>query len=271
MKLKEYFYMLGFKPREKRYGFKVKQFQLNSIGTVEYAQWEHPSESDKILREADVDHLKSFLDPGDFCIDIGAHTGDTTIPMALAVGNKGLVLALEPNPYVFPVLEKNAKLNKALTNIRPLMIAATPSDGDIEFEYSDSGFCNGGLHDNVSKWKHGHAFKLTVTGLNLSRLLRDQFSDKLPDLKYIKIDAEGYDLSILETLRDILKEYSPFVKAEVFKHTSDTDRQQMYSFLSDLNYTIFKVENETNYRATELKKSEMMNWKHYDIFGVPKA
>jgi FkbM family methyltransferase len=246
MKLKEYFYMLGFKPRERRYGYRVKQFDIASFGIVEYAQWTHPSEKDKFIREDVVSYLKSFLENGDFCIDIGAHTGDTTIPMALAVGKNGFVLALEPNPYVFPVLNKNAILNKGLTDIFPLMIAATPKDGDIEFEYSDSGFCNGGLHENVSKWKHGHAFKLTVTGLNLSDLLRDKFSDKLPYLKYIKVDAEGYDLSILETIGDILEEYRPFIKAEIFKHTNKTYREKMYSFLSDRKYTIYLVENDNN-------------------------
>lgn len=29
-------------------------------------------------------------------IDIGAHTGDTTLPMGLATGSEGLVLAIEP-------------------------------------------------------------------------------------------------------------------------------------------------------------------------------
>jgi hypothetical protein len=70
MKLKEYFYMLGFKPRERRYGYRVKQFDIASFGIVEYAQWTHPSEKDKFIREDVVSYLKSFLENGDFCIDI---------------------------------------------------------------------------------------------------------------------------------------------------------------------------------------------------------
>ncbi|VAX25472.1 hypothetical protein MNBD_IGNAVI01-455 [hydrothermal vent metagenome] len=269
MKLKEYFYLFGLKPKEKKYGYQVKQFNLKSFGLVEYAQWKHPAESEKYIRENDVAYLKTFLDDGDFCIDIGAHSGDTAVPMALAVGKSGSVLALEPNPFVFPVLNKNTNLNKNQTNIIPLMIAATEKDGDIEFEYSDSGFCNGGRHENISKWKHGHAFNLTVTGLNLSSLLHDKYSEKLPNLKFIKVDAEGYDLSILKSISDIIEEYKPFVKTEIFKKTDVAYREAMFSFFSERRYRLYKVENDTNYKEKELSEADMIKWSHYDIFCVP--
>ncbi len=269
MKLKEYFYMLGLKPREKRYGYLVKQFNLDSFGVVEYAQWKHPAETDKFIKEGDVSNLKTFLKDGDFCIDIGAHTGDTAVPMALAVGKTGFVLALEPNPFVFTVLNKNASLNKSHTNILPMMIAASEQDGDIELEYSDSGFCNGGHHENISRWKHGHAFNLTVTGLNLSGLLRDRFSEKLPHLRYIKVDTEGYDLSVLKSISDIIEAYKPFIKTEIFKLTDRVYRETLHSFLSDEGYLIYKVKDDMDYRGEELKKTDMLKWKHYDIFCVP--
>jgi len=61
-------------------------------------------------------------------------------------------------------LKKNAELNAATTNIIPLMFAATPEDAEMEFQYSDSGYCNGGRFEGMSKWLHGHAFKLGVQG-----------------------------------------------------------------------------------------------------------
>ena len=269
MKLKEYFYMLGIKPREKRYGYQINQFNLDSFGVVEYAQWQHPYEQKKYIREEDVANLKTFLNDGDFCIDIGSHTGDTTVPMALAVGKNGFVLALEPNPFVFTVLNKNASLNRKHTNILPMMIAASKEDGDIDLEYSDSGFCNGGFHENISKWKHGHAFNLTVTGLNLSDLLKGRFSEKLPGLKYIKVDTEGYDLSVLESIEDIIDKYKPFIKTEIFKLTDKTYREKLHAFLSEKGYSIHRVKDESDYRGEELQKSDMMKWRHFDIFCAP--
>jgi len=52
--------------------------------------------------------------------------------MALAVGASGTVFALEPNPYVFRVLETTAGLNPTKAHIVPLMCAAMPADGEFQ-------------------------------------------------------------------------------------------------------------------------------------------
>src|SRR5207247_10775799 len=107
--------------------------------------------------QAPVDQLRAFLRPGAGAIDIDAHTGDATLPIALAVGATGLVLGLEPNAYVFPVLERNASLDPATTSILPLNFAAMRTDGFYEFQYGEEGYCNGGFTEGRSKWLHWRA------------------------------------------------------------------------------------------------------------------
>lgn len=85
MKLKEFLYMMGIKPKTKEYGFKIKHFNLPELGDIKYAQWLHPAESEKQINYEVIEELRSFLNKGDFCIDIGAHTGDTSLPFALTV------------------------------------------------------------------------------------------------------------------------------------------------------------------------------------------
>jgi len=253
MKLKEFFYILGIKPKVKQWGYKIKNFQLSQYGAVEYAQWLHPSEAENKIEEDVLKGLSSFLDTGDFCIDIGAHTGDTTIPIALCVGKTGCVLALEPNKFVYPVLEKNANLNLET----------------MEFEYSDSGFCNGGLHKQISKWKHGHAFKLEVVGVNLLKILKKDYHEELKRLKFIKIDTEGYDLFVIKSLNDLVNKFHPYMKVEIYKHTTCEYREELYALLSSKGYTIYKVTNDNNLMHYQITKNDLMNWKHYDIFCVP--
>ncbi len=269
MKVREIFYLLGFRPAPRTYGFEVSAFDLPRDGRVEYARWLHPRETAKTFAQENVEQLREFLSPGDVAIDIGAHTGDSAIPMALTVGKSGAVLALEPNPYVFSVLQKNSQLNSEKATIIPLPFAATPEDGEYQFEYSDAGFCNGGLHENVSRWKHGLAFKLKVKGKNLAAYLAKEYPHLLPRIRYIKVDAEGYDLTVLSTLADLIARYRPFIRAEVFKWTSRPQRERLIHFLAAAGYTVWRVENEANYRGKALGTDDVMERAHYDIFGVP--
>lgn len=269
MKLKDIVYLLGLKPRPRRYGAEVRSFALPKDGTVEYAQWLHPRETPKIPDQASIDELRTFLRPGDVAIDIGAHTGDTTLPMALAVGPTGRVIALEPNSYVFPVLERNAALNPGRTAIVPLMIAATPEDGPIEFEYSDSGFCNGGRHDGISKWRHAHAFRLVVEGRNLERLLRREHPTLIPRIRYIKVDTEGFDHAVVSSLEGLIRETRPYLRVEVFKHTTAEQRSAFLGYLEQLGYRLHRAEGESRLLGDPITPADGMRWKHFDVFGVP--
>src|SRR5688572_22012765 len=89
------------KARFALYGHEVKTFDLTEDGEVQLAQWLHPKERLKTIRQENITLLRRYIREGDLVIDIGAHSGDTTIPLALAAGPTGTTLALEPNPYVF--------------------------------------------------------------------------------------------------------------------------------------------------------------------------
>ena len=218
-----------------------------------------------------MDTLRSFLKPGDVAIDIGAHTGDSSIPIALAVGAKGAVFALEPNLYAYKVLLANSALNRTKTNIFPLNIAATPEDGSFEFEYSDPGFCNGGFHAGIDPWKHAHFFKLKVTGRNVPKFLATNFPEEAKRVRYIKIDTEGFDRAVASSLREVLVQQRPYLKTEMYKHTPESERRGYYHDLRDLGYTLYKVESEEeDYRSKPLNEADIMKWSHYDVFAVPE-
>lgn len=271
MKLKELAYLLGMRPAARTYGYEVVAFDLPVDGTVEYARWLHPREAGRTIGQGQVDELRKFLRPGDVAIDIGAHTGDSTVPMALAVGSEGLVLALEPNPYVFSVLEKNSQLNTAKTSIVPLMFAAAPSDGEVVFEYSDPGFCNGGRHDGISRWRHAHAFELTVTGRNLEDYIRAERGDILDRIRYIKVDAEGFDFEILKSISGLIGQVRPFLRAEVFSRTPKPVRESMIGFLEDLGYGVHRVVSDEDYVGEPVRADDVMRWRHFDVFCTPEC
>jgi FkbM family methyltransferase len=237
---------------------------------VSYAQWLHPGERPKVIRQDAVTELRRFLRPGDVAIDVGAHTGDSTLPIALAVGPTGCVFALEPNPYVYPVLEQNASLNPGKTAVVPLNFAATAAAGPIEFEYSDAGFCNGGRHQGISRWRHGHAFSLTVQGENLETYLRERFPELVPRIRFIKIDAEGYDLTVLESIASLIDLARPFIRAEIFKLTSADQRLRLHRFFASRRYQVLRLIGETDYRGQILEETDLLRWPHFDVFCMPQ-
>ncbi|HET7649822.1 MAG TPA: FkbM family methyltransferase [Gammaproteobacteria bacterium] len=270
MKLREFLYGLGVKPRTREFAFDIQRFELSREGEIEFAVWRHPAEKPKEFTQAEVDALREFLSPGDYAIDIGAHTGDSALPIALAVGPDGGVLAFEPNPYVFKILQANANLNKGKINISPFMFAATMEDREFEFEYSDSGFCNGGLHPGVSAWRHAHFFKLTVQGRNLEGLIERECPQTSSRIRYIKIDTEGYDPEVVRSIHGLIERNRPYIKTEIYKHLSSDRRKSYFRELSGLGYRLYKWENNCTYRGRAVSEKNADDWKHYDIFAVPE-
>jgi FkbM family methyltransferase len=269
VKLRNILEFFGFKGKPKKYSYELVEFNLEHFGVVRYAQWNHPAESRKAITSQLVEGYQGYIAEGDFCIDIGAHSGDTTLPMALAAGKSGCVLALEPNPYVYHVLQKTARANPRLTNIFPLMAAAGKEEGFMEFEYSDSGFCNGGRHENMPFLVHGHAFRQRVFSIDLEKELRSDFESFLPRLSFLKVDAEGYDLYILLSIERIILEYRPIIKAEVFKKTSSEYRQDLLRFFEMANYSAYRIDSEPLGKGEKLTSETISNQTHYDILALP--
>ena len=253
----------------KRYPHAVTTFTLPIDGTVDLAQWQHPGEKPTHVDQNEVTVLRRFLSNGDAAIDIGAHTGDSTVPMALAVGRPGVVFALEPNPYVFDVLQTTARLNPDRTHIVPLMFAATPEDGEFEFCYSDDGFCNGGAHRWQDRWRHGHFSRLRVQGRNLDAYLRTHHAAERARIRYVKIDTEGFDRQVVRSLGPLIELTRPFIRAEFFKHLPADERYGFFDDLHRAGYRVFRWTPAAD-QSEELSREDVVRRRHFDVFAVPR-
>jgi FkbM family methyltransferase len=253
----------------KEYGFGIRHFTLGEDGELEYAQWLHPRERDKDFSQGQIDALREYVADGDLVVDIGAHTGDTTVPLAFAAGVNGTTIAIEPNPYVYKILEENVKLNSAKTNIVPFCIAATETDGSFTFQYSDAAFCNGGYLASIENQRHRHNFPLEVEGRNVEALLRGQFADKLARLSYIKIDTEGYDKAVIRSIMGILKEFRPVIVAEVLKKLSADERFELYDLLQEAGYEPYLHADSGPFKGQHIARDQMSDWAHFDILAIP--
>ena len=263
--------MLGIRRRPRHYAYSLENIDLGGGESVQCARWLHPKigPSDSFTPSI-VNGYCTLVKQGDFCLDVGAQMGvRSTIPLALAAGETGCVLALEPNPYVYHVLEKNARANRPRLNIQTIMAAASDHDGFLTCEYSDAGFCNGGRHEDIPMWRHGNAYQMQVFCVDLERELLDNFRDFLPRLTFIKVDTEGYDLHVLRGLTNIIERVRPVVKAEVYKRTSRAYRRDMLNFFLQRDYTVFRLNQEPVGCGPRLSHDLMEECRHFDVICKP--
>ena len=105
--------------------------------------------------------------------------------------------------------------------------------------------------------------------MNLQSLLRDSYSHLLPRLRLIKVDSEGYDLTILRTLDGIIRDRKPFIMTEFFKRIDLAQRERQFDFLAGHGYRIHRVGEDGPLTGEVIERGDLMRWRHFDAFCVP--
>jgi len=134
--------------------------------------------------------IAARLGPGDCFLDVGANIGYFSVLAARRVGETGSVIAVEPSPAVFPLLEESARLNDAGAAVRLVNAAAGSDVGSIPI-YSGPSH-NIGLTTTVAE--RGFALAGVVQSLPLDAILRPE---EKAALRMIKIDVEGREPEVL--------------------------------------------------------------------------
>jgi FkbM family methyltransferase len=249
----------------------VNNYQLATEGTVQFANWENPLMKPKVVTQPEVNFFKKFIPKGSMAIDIGTNIGDTTVPMALAAGKEGVTLGFDPNPHVFKVLEANANLNRDKTNIIPLLYAIVDEPGDFYYTSSEASFSNGGITREPSKFHGAYSLSTKIKGIILEDYLNEQMPHWLSKLSFIKIDAEGFDKEIIRSIHGLIEKYKPVVVSECFTKMSKAERDELYDTIALKGYDLFFFEDfDENAAVIPLTKNDMMRWKNFNFYAVPK-
>ncbi len=147
----------------------------------------------------EVEILKKLIRPGDIVLDVGAHIGHHTLTMARLVGTKGKVVAFEPDPFNFVILEKNITANKYsnIVAIKKGIAESTKKEGGIFYYPKDNKA--GSMIEDLTKPK-GQTIKIDTVSL-------DDFIENNLDSKvdFIKIDVDGGEHFVIEGMRSTLK------------------------------------------------------------------
>ena len=182
--------------------------------------------------EPEYHFLDGMCSPGDWVIDVGANVGHYTLKMSELVKSEGRVFAIEPVPFTFELLAANCALCR-YKNVTLLNAAASSSTGVVRMEvpeWEESGRLNyyeARIAPESTAKNYADVFTLRIDALDLPQRVN-----------FIKIDAEGHELAVVEGMAGLIERDDPVLVVEGTKANA---------FLESLGYTSEHRSGSPNY------------------------
>lgn len=192
--------------------------------------------------------IQSCTQPNTIMIDIGAHIGTHTMAMSRSIKENGLVLAFEPQAKIHRELVLNLKLNQC-ENVIPIHAALGAENGEAYLEPVRSD--NEGYRCISSK-------RLAE---RISVLKLDDF--QLFPVSCMKIDAESYELEILQGAYDTIMRNKPTIIIEIGGGWSREEEENIDP-KKHLATVIDVLESVFNYEVT------LIPGRRWDYLAIPK-
>lgn len=174
--------------------------QLKSCGSLNFCYREGTTDEHAVaqhLKNSNVLFIPEYsFKPDDVIIDIGAHIGTFSIPVAAMLKN-GKVYAIEAGKENCECIEKNRKLNN-LTNVFINHLALTDFKGRTKLYHKSK---KGYLGSSIVKDFSGEAEEVPTD--TLTNFMRD---NNILHCDYMKLNCEGAEFNIiLSTPKEILQ------------------------------------------------------------------
>jgi len=183
-----------------------------------------------------VGAMIDILREGMVAIDIGAHVGEYTMVAAMLVGSRGMVYAFEPQETLAEVIKLNAARNN-LRNVSVWNQAVADHAGPVRF-LADGRSMGGWIARNSQA-------TMTVPGTTL-----DDFAARhdIPRINFIKIDAGGNELAVLQGGKALFNDQQPaiickFYHPEVVKERFGYDARMIIECGTQYHYKLFLLDD----------------------------
>lgn len=192
--------------------------------------------------------LKDSLREGMICLDVGANIGYYTLLESKIVGENGKVIAIEPSPINFPVLEKNLEMANA-KNVDSFCLAGGDKNGMLKFFLDKQSNLSRILGENEIVKKTD-----SIVDVPVKRL--DFFIDELnlKKIDFLRMDVEGYEYYIYKGMRNSLKKFKPMIQMEF--HCRALGNKKTLELLSMLQEDEYEM---VYYIVRELDRPTVMN------------
>ncbi|MCR9294965.1 MAG: FkbM family methyltransferase [bacterium] len=180
--------------------------------------------------EDEIGFLRQYISPGMHALDIGANYGLYTLTMAKLIGPTGRVWAIEPSSNTASYLKASLERN-GFQNVNLEVIGLSSRNGTAWLTLNDNAELN---QVSARAEADGKSEEIRLSTLDDLWLAAGK-----PDLQFIKMDAEGEELNILEVSGKMLSETSPLIMFER-KHGSAINTSLMDKFV-ELGFALYRL------------------------------
>jgi FkbM family methyltransferase len=193
----------------------------------------------RLTERRELSTMRSLIRPGMVIAEVGANVGFYALEMAKSVGPFGRILAFEPDPLAFRLLEERVK-RASLTNVEPYQVALGDTSGRATLYSSAYNRSDNRLTPSHTE-PHVEACQIDVRRLDEFLSARDIHIDAL------KIDVQGNEEQVLRgaeaTLRRGVRwiwiEFSP-----MHLRGSGSDPDRFLEKLKELGMDLFEVQHQ---------------------------
>jgi len=182
--------------------------------------------------EYEMEFWRNELQPGMTVIDVGANVGVYTFSAARCVGSTGKVIAVEPFKFCVECLNETCRVND-LSWVKVYEAAASDRPGNVLLTVENSSVFNQVLAVDDPQAESDKVQK--VASITLDSLID---KENLTQLDWLKIDAEGHEMQVLQGSDRLLKEFTPKIIYENLAGNQSSNTE-VNEFLQAQGYTLF--------------------------------
>lgn len=188
--------------------------------------------------------IQSCLRRGDVFIDIGANIGLMSLVASIAVGEEGVVYAIEPEPNNFRLLKQNVGIN-GIQNISLHNIGIAASRSKLTI-YRNHNANRGTASFNPNSPEASESAAVEV--IPLDELV---VQNALSEVRMLKIDVEGWEMEVLEGAVQLLcHPKAPIITIEY--NTAFPIHKEIFEYISSVNnYQVFVLPH-ANWHTSQL-------------------
>jgi FkbM family methyltransferase len=197
-------------------------------------------------------------------IDVGVNIGQTLMQVK-SLDKQRLYYGFEPNPSCNMFVEELIRINR-FENVKLIPVGLFTSNTLLELDlyYDDITNSGGSVIKDYWAYNNKKPHRSIVVPLMDFDTINKHIQIKPFDI--VKIDVEGAELEVLESLKPQINAYKPIIIIEILSAYSNEnklriDRQNgILDLIKSLDYAIYRIiENESDQSLNELQEIEELD------------